>query len=402
MNKINKIIFGLLIICLVFVFYGCKQESKGTGYVVIETNPSIELVVQNNVIVSVNGLNDEGKMLIAGEKFIDKSLGEATELFVKLTEKMGYSVKGSVDSSCQEFKISVGGSLEGDDLKILEMRVNESVENAILFLGLNAKSSIQVQKQKEYFEKIAMKFDTTLTIEEAKAMEYNELMNIVNLATLEKAEIVSVKLEEYYQEMKAYEFKLKYKQEISKGLGEGYKALLDSYNALLTELSEAINVLQAKKVEFFTSSDSPYVKAIDEYNKAKAEFLKSKIDVQALKNEGKDTTIQNISLRLKEEALLLAENAIEVAESGFEVTFNTLISSLEQIYKALENLEKEFPEEINFEEKLKYAENYMNGAKKELFAKYETSISKEKLDQLKADMLAQKEELKKAVEESKK
>lgn len=402
MNKINKIIFSLLIICLAFVLYGCKEESKELGYVVIETNPSIELVVQNDVVVSVNGLNDEGKMLIADEEFVDKKVEAAAELFISLSEKMGYTVKGEVSASSQEVKISVGGSLESDDLKILEMKVNESVEKTIMNLGLNAKSTIAPQKPKEYFEKIAMKFDPTLTEEEAKAMEYKDLMNVVNLATLEKAEIVSVKLEEYYEQMKAYEFKLKYKQELAKGLGDGYQALLESYNKLLTELTEAINELQTKKVEFFTSQDSPYVKGMEEYNKAKAEFLKTKIDVQIAVNNGEDVTVLNINLKLKEEAVKAVEKTIELAEAGIEATFDALIYSLEQVYKALEELEKEFPESINFEEKLTNAENYINGAKKEMFDKYESSVSKEKLDQMKANMKAQKEALKKTVEESKK
>mgnify|MGYP003289794665 CR=1 FL=1 len=402
MNKINKIIFSLLIICLAFVLYGCKEESKELGYVVISTNPSIELVVQNDVVVSVNGLNDEGKMLIADEEFVDKKVEAAAELFISLSEKMGYTVKGEVSASSQEVKISVGGSLESDDLKILEMKVNESIEKTIMNLGLNAKSIIEAQKPKEYFEKIAMKFDPTLTEEEAKAMEYKDLMNVVNLATLEKAEIVSVKLEEYYEQMKAYEFKLKYKQELAKGLGDGYQTLLENYNKLLTELTEAINALQAKKVEFFTSPDSPYVKSMEEYNKAKAEFLKTKIDVQIAVNNGEDVTVLNINLKLKEEAVKAVEKAIELAEAGIEATFDALIYSLEQVYKALEELEKEFPESINFEEKLTNAENYINGAKKEMFEKYESSVSKEKLDQMKANMKAQKEALKKTVEESKK
>ena len=402
MNKINKIIFSLLIICLAFVLYGCKEESKELGYVVIETNPSIELVVQNDVVVSVNGLNDEGKMLIADEEFVDKKVEAAAELFISLSEKMGYTVKGEVSASSQEVKISVGGSLESDDLKILEMKVNESVETTIMNLGLNAKSTIVAQKPKEYFEKIAMKFDPTLTEEEAKAMEYKDLMNVVNLATLEKAEIVSVKLEEYYEQMKAYEFKLKYKQELAKGLGDGYQTLLENYNKLLTELTEAINALQTKKVEFFTSPDSPYVKGMKEYNKAKAEFLKTKIDVQIAVNNGEDVTVLNINLKLKEEAVKAVEKTIELAEAGIEATFDALIYSLEQVYKALEELEKEFPESINFEEKLTNAENYINGAKKEMFDKYESSVSKEKLDKMKADMKAQKEALKKTVEESKK
>lgn len=402
MNKINKIIFSLLIICLAFVLYGCKEESKELGYVVISTNPSIELVVQNDVVVSVNGLNDEGKMLIADEEFVDKKVEAAAELFISLSEKMGYTVKGEVSASSQEVKISVGGSLESDDLKILEMKVNESIEKTIMNLGLNAKSIIEAQKPKEYFEKIAMKFDPTLTEEEAKAMEYKDLMNVVNLATLEKTEIVSVKLEEYYEQMKAYEFKLKYKQELAKGLGDGYQTLLENYNKLLTELTEAINALQAKKVEFFTSPDSPYVKGMEEYNKAKAEFLKSKIDVQIAVNNGEDVTVLNINLKLKEEAVKAVEKAIELAEAGIEATFDALIYSLEQVYKALEELEKEFPESINFEEKLTNAENYINGAKKEMFEKFESSVSKEKLDQMKANMKAQKEALKKTVEESKK
>jgi len=401
MNKLVKIIFGLLIICLAFVSFGCKEESKELGYIVIETNPSIELVVNDEVVVAVNGLNDEGKMLISGESFVDKSIDEAANLFMSLSEQLGYTVKGKVDDSAQEVKVSVGGSLEKDDLNVLEMKVNLAVSNSIADLNLNAKSQIAQQKSKEYFEKVAMKYDPTLTEEEAKAMNYTDLMNIVKLSTLEKAEIASVKLEEYYEQLKTYEFKLKYKQELAKGLGEGYQELLEKYNKLLEELTNAINTLQAKKVEFFTSPDSAYVKGLAEYNKAKTEFLKSRLDVQIAVNNGEDTTLLNITLKLKEDAVKVADKALELAENGIELTFDTLIAALEQVYTSLEQLEKEFPEEIDFEEKLTNAENYINGAKNEMFTKFETSVSKEKLDQMKADMSARKEELKKAVKEAK-
>lgn len=401
-NKILKSLMMVLFALVLVIITGCTEQSDEIGYVMIETNPSIELIVKNDIVVSVNGLNDEGKMLIIDEKFVDKSVEDATKHFINLSEQLGYTIKGKVDTDAQLIKISVGGSLEKEKLSILEMKVNETAQKAIYDLGLNAKSEIIQQKTKEYFVAIVMKYDPTLTKEEVSAMDYKDLMNIVNLATLEKAEIFSIKLEEYYEQMKEYEFKLKYKQELASSLGEGYQELLNSYNELLVKFSESINDLQLKKVEFFTSPNSNYVKAIQKYNEVKSEFLKSKIDVQIAINNGKDTTLLKVNMQIKEDAVKAADAVVTAAESTINFTFESLISVLEGIYLSLEKLEKDFPKEINFEEKLSNAENYMNTTKREMFEKFESSVSKERIEEIKSNLKLQKENLKKAVTEAKK
>ena len=66
MNK-NKFSLGVSLFALVgaMLVNGCTaNEEKGKAYVTIETNPSVELVVdEDGFVVAVNGLNEDGKLL---------------------------------------------------------------------------------------------------------------------------------------------------------------------------------------------------------------------------------------------------------------------------------------------------------------------------------------------------
>ena len=119
-------------------------------------------------------------------------------------------------------------------------------------------------------------------------------------------------------------------------------------------------------------------------------------------NNGKDTTLLKVNMQIKEDAVKAADAVVTAAESTINFTFDSLISVLEGIYLSLEKLEKDFPKEINFEEKLSNAENYMNTTKREMFEKFESSVSKERIEEIKSNLKLQKENLKKAVTEAKK
>lgn len=401
MKKVLRLQGALMVLLLGFILVGCGNKTESQlSYVTIETNPSVELVVnEKGVVVAVNGTNEDGKLLLQDEKIEGLKIEAATEKIVTLTEELGYTFKGSVKADSQGIEISVTSNTV-ELAKQIESKVQGEIEATIEELKLSLKLEIENSKGREYLEEIVMAYDPTLTSEEVKAMTMQELLTKVKDATKEKAQFISVKLEEYYETLKAYEFKIYYKQEIATALENGYTQFLESYKSLLTSFSDAINNLKEFEVYTFTNPESSYVKAMEAYQKAKQDLASKKIQFSV--SDGSNSIILEAQITVSKKALEAADKVVETVDATIKASFDTLIKSLETIYNSLEELEKQFPQELKLEEKLTNAENYINTNKKALFEKFEESISKETLDQMEKDLKARKAELKAMVVESKK
>lgn len=401
MKKVLRLQGALMVLLLGFILVGCGNKTESQlSYVTIETNPSVELVVnEKGVVIAVNGTNEDGKLLLQDEKIEGLKIEAATEKIVTLTEELGYTFKGSVKADSQGIEISVTSNTV-ELAKQIESKVQGEIEATIEELKLSLKLEIENSKGREYLEEIVMAYDPTLTSEEVKAMTMQELLTKVKDATKEKAQFISVKLEEYYETLKAYEFKIYYKQEIATALENGYTQFLESYKSLLTSFSDAINNLKEFEVYTFTNPESSYVKAMEAYQKAKQDLASKKIQFSV--SDGSNSIILEAQITVSKKALEAADKVVETVDATIKASFDTLIKSLETIYNSLEELEKQFPQELKLEEKLTNAENYINTNKKALFEKFEESISKETLDQMEKDLKARKAELKAMVVESKK
>lgn len=401
MKKVLRLQGALMVLLLGFILVGCGNKTESQlSYVTIETNPSVELVVnEKGVVVAVNGTNEDGKLLLQDEKIEGLKIEAATEKIVTLTEELGYTFKGSVKADSQGIEISVTSNTV-ELAKQIESKVQGEIEATIEELKLSLKLEIENSKGREFLEEIVMAYDPTLTREEVKAMTMQELLTKVKDATKEKAQFISVKLEEYYETLKAYEFKIYYKQEIATALENGYTQFLESYKSLLTSFSDAINSLKEFEVYTFTNPESSYVKAMEAYQKAKQDLASKKIQFSV--SDGSNSIILEAQITVSKKALEAADKVVETVDATIKASFDTLIKSLETIYNSLEELEKQFPQELKLEEKLTNAENYINTNKKALFEKFEESISKETLDQMEKDLKARKAELKAMVVKSKK
>ena len=401
MKKVLRLQGALMVLLLGFILVGCGNKTESQlSYVTIETNPSVELVVnEKGVVVAVNGTNEDGKLLLQDEKIEGLKIEAATEKIVTLTEELGYTFKGSVKADSQGIEISVTSNTV-ELAKQIESKVQGEIEATIEELKLSLKLEIENSKGREFLEEIVMAYDPTLTREEVKAMTMQELLTKVKDATKEKAQFISVKLEEYYETLKAYEFKIYYKQEIATALENGYTQFLESYKSLLTSFSDAINSLKEFEVYTFTNPESSYVKAMEAYQKAKQDLASKKIQFSV--SDGSNSIILEAQITVSKKALEAADKVVETVDATIKASFDTLIKSLETIYNSLEELEKQFPQELKLEEKLTNAENYINTNKKALFENFEESISKEPFDHMEHDLKARKAELKAMVVESKK
>ena len=60
------------------------------SYLAIDINPSMELVLKDELAVSVKACNDDAAVLLSGEDFTDMTVEEVSESIVVLAEELGY------------------------------------------------------------------------------------------------------------------------------------------------------------------------------------------------------------------------------------------------------------------------------------------------------------------------
>lgn len=403
-RKIICSTLSLLTITSTLLMSGCGKADSDLSYVTIETNPSVELVVNDeNVVVAINGLNEDGKLLISGETIEGLKIDAAAEKIIRLTEELGFTVEGNATESSQEIKISISTDVESlkENLKnIITNSINDTIEN----LDLDAKIVQAETKTREYFENIVLKAFPELTEEEVAEMNLQDVFEKVEAATKEKAEFATVKLEEYYQTLKENEFKLKYKQELAEALESKSALLYGMYNTALEGLRTAIEELESYQANIFSDPESSYVTALNSLNDAKDETIGVRVELAAKKTDGANADVidaLDTLYGIKEDALNTCISALNGIESTIKSTLGTMISVLEKAYQALEALEATFPKDIDFEAKLTEAENYINNSKNELFAKFEASFEDGAIAQIRNEIATRKQELIDLVNEKK-
>lgn len=389
MNK-KKFSLGVSLFALIgaMLVNGCTtNEEKGQAYVTIETNPSVELVVEDGNVVAANGLNEDGKLLVSSEDLIGLSIEEAARKVVELTEKLGFTVQGKVDEESQEFSVSISASSESLKEGITNT-VNEQINKVIDELNLDAKVAEAKVIEREHLEMMVLEQFPHLTEEEVKAMTNDELYSYLQAAVAEKALFASVKLEEYYQNLKEYEFKLAYKEELAKALQDKSDAftsiLLTGYQKAVETLHETITKLQKLEVDFLTSPDSAYVKALNSLNAAKDEVIGIRVELGLRENKGFVTDALITALQGAEVTLNACVESLGAVETAFSATVTAAIATIEAALNALSALEKQFPQDIDFNQALTNAENYINDSKNNIMAKFEASFQEGDLAEIKS------------------
>ena len=82
--KLMSILLACAMLLPLAVFTSCSEPAPKEGTVTrmtVDINPSVEFMVDDqNKVVSVTALNDDGSILVAGEAFIGKTPEEAVEM----------------------------------------------------------------------------------------------------------------------------------------------------------------------------------------------------------------------------------------------------------------------------------------------------------------------------------
>lgn len=357
-------------------------EKEDAAIVQLNVNPSISFVVSDDgKVISVYGENDEGKMIVSGEVFIDLPIEDAIEKVVELENQTGYLVSGNV--SAEENKISVSIECDSEELiNSLNDLVSSTVKNICDELNIQENLEIVKTKAKEDLVNRALNLDPTLTKEDAEKMSSQDLVKYISACQIEKVSIPTEDLEELYNSFKLQEVKLLEKEEtklVIDSLDESYSAFKNSYSQMYNALVEAQNLLNDTYVEWFIKEESAYQKALKAYQEAKAKVLVLENEISQMAEDDFMKQFKELELSGYVQALSVCEQTLNTAKLAADKIIEGLNTGIETALANMEEFYNSLPEEIKTKvtESVANLETKINTVKKNAFDEFETKYATE-------------------------
>ena len=407
----KKRLASIFIICTLILtaisFTACSNAKPEEGVVTrmtVDINPSVEFMIDDqNKIISVTALNDDGSILIVGEEFVGKTPDEAVEMMVTLASDTGYLVKGNAEASENTVKISVSGDSEYAEQ--LEKNVTEKADDTLKALDINGKVEKAEALKIDALRQMAL--STSLyTEEEINAMDEEELYKVISVGRIETALLLTEEMRNAYYYAKEYEISFAEREEtarIIKEMGGLYTLTHTAYKTALDVYSTAITELDNFRYEMLVSPESEYQKSLTKLREAKVELLKQKNYAASLDANGEEYDSAIAMFQEAEENYGKMLAAYEKIGTELNASLEAFIAKLRQAETKLVELEDTlFDENIEakLQEKATEIEANLNAAKDGFFAEFESAHAEDIAD-IEQTLLAKKQQLKSEIESGK-
>lgn len=395
-----------LLIGMALPLASCKKSEptppEGTyTRMTVDINPSVEFMVDDqNKVVSVTALNDDGSILIAGEAFVGKTPEEATRMVVSLATDAGYLVKGEihVENTDESQKVEISVSGNSDYAKELAKNVKSDVEKYLKDNKITATVESVKAKTLDEMRKVVIE-DGLFTEDEVKDMTEEQLYKALAAGRIETAQLLTAEMREAYYRAKDYKISFVEKQataDIISGMGATYKVLMSGYSTALAAYSMSIDTLDELRYSLLVDPESAYQKALASLRDAKEDLLKEKKLIFSVKDGDKTYAEISASFKLSEETYNKALKAVEDAGAAANKAMETAIAALREIEAQLKALEEKLRENEDISAKLtaeaQKLEDTLNKAKDNFFAEFEAA-HKSDIEKAEADLEAKKQEL---------
>lgn len=395
-----------LLISMALPLASCKKSEptppEGTyTRMTVDINPSVEFMVDDqNKVVSVTALNDDGSILIAGEAFVGKTPEEATRMVVSLATDAGYLVKGEihVENTDESQKVEISVSGNSDYAKELAKNVKSDVEKYLKDNKITATVESVKAKTLDEMRKVVIE-DGLFTEDEVKDMTEEQLYKALAAGRIETAQLLTAEMREAYYRAKDYKISFVEKQataDIISGMEEANKAVMTLYSTALDTYSKSIEALDELRYSLLVDPESAYQKALASLRDAKEDLLKEKKLIFSVKDGDKTYVEISASFKLSEEAYNKALKAVEDAGAAANKAMETAIAALREVEAQLKALEEKLRENEDISAKLtaeaQKLEDTLNKAKDNFFAEFEAA-HKSDIEKAEADLEAKKQEL---------
>ena len=375
---------------------GCGGgDGEAAARMQVDINPSVEFILDaDDKVLSVTALNDDGALIVAGEAFVGKTAEDAVELMVSISTDAGYLVKGDLSAGQDEITVSITGDEEAAQ-KLYE-DVKAGVDAFLEKSGIDAAVERGEALKLDALRDLVQAADPTLSDEEVAAMTEEQLLNALKISRIETAQLLTEELRAAYNTAKEYDFRFAERQatkSVIEGLGSAYESFLNGYAAALDSYQKAIQAVEQARYDYLVDAGSDYQKILAEVREQKDKVLEQRKEAAELP-EGAAKEAAKAALAAEEAILETKEAALELAGDAANASFDLALSAMKRVENALTELEKTFPEEITtaLTENAQKAQDAMNAAKDEAFAKFEEA-HKEDIEQALADLQARKQAL---------
>jgi hypothetical protein len=381
-----------------------KPEEGSVTRMTVDINPSVEFMIDDqNKIVSVTALNDDGSILIVGEAFVGKTPEEAVEMMVTLASDTGYLVQGNAEVTENTVKISVSG-----DSKYAEQLIKDTTKKANDTLkALDITGKVEKVEALKIDALRQMALSTSLyNEEEIAAMDEAQLYKVISAGRIETALLLTEEMRSAYYSAKEYKISFAEREEtakIIKELGGLYNLTHAAYKTALDVYSTAITELDDFRYEMLVSPESEYQKSLTKLREAKVEFLKQKNYTASLDINGEEYASATVTLQMTEENYDKMLAAYEKIGTDLNASLEALIAKLREAETKLIELEDTlFDENIEakLQEKATDIEASLNAAKDGFFAEFESAHA-EDIATIERSLLDKKQQLKSEIEAGK-
>ena len=386
---------------------GLSQNKEGTptSLVKMSVNPELSMVLdENNVVLSISGDNEEGKMLLVDENVVGKEVDEAVEYIINIENETGYLVSGEFVS--EPNKITIQISVNDENIKnSLNDVINKAIETTCDKLHIKETVEWAEDITHQNLVELAMKADPTLTSEEASKLTNEQLLDIIKLYQIETAEIYSVELEELYNQIKDYELQFtetEFVNETIKSLGEIYEHFTYLLQSSINVLQGRIDAVNNIRYNTFVAPTSDYQKQIDEVNAKKEEVIAVRNEIANTEEDAiRDSKIAILDTKIAayQACLEALENIKESCLASIDLYIQSLQSAIDSINSIISALPSQDEVEATLKEKTVELEKKLNEAKTNFFTKFENEYG-EDIANAKQKALEYKESLKEKVSEA--
>ena len=407
----KKKLISIFLLCTLFLtaisFTSCsnaKPEEGSVTRMTVDINPSVEFMIDDqNKIVSVTALNDDGSILIVGEAFVGKTPEEAIEMMVTLASDTGYLVQGNAEASENTVKISVSG--DSKYAEQLKKDITEKANDTLKALDING--TVEKVEALKIDALRQMALSTSLyTEEEISAMDEDQLYKVISAGRIETALLLTEEMRSAYYSAKEYKISFAAREEtarIIKELGGLYNLTHTAYKTALDVYSTAITELDNFRYEMLVSPESEYQRSLTKLREAKVELLKQKNYTASLDVNCEEYASATVTLQLTEENYNKMLAAYEKIGTELNASLEALIATLRQAESKLVELEETlFDENIEakLQEKASDIEAALNAAKDGFFASFEEAHG-EDIKSIEQSLMAKKQQLRSEIESGK-
>ncbi len=339
MKKLAILCAAILAATGVSAFVSCGgAEAKEQKVMNLSLNPEVEFVLdENDKVVSVNALNEEGNLIVSAEVFTGKTAEEAAKLFVEVSKETGFLVSGKVKTGENELEISLSG-----DTKAAEALYNDvkaEVESYLTAENITATIEQAAAISEEQLEKLVAECAPYLDAAKIQTMEYKELVKTLAESRKETAEFYSQELKNAYYEAKAFAMEQAELQAVKAQEGiTGIAAIaFDTAYGLYTT---AVDTIESTRMTMLVNEDSPYQVALKAFREAKADYLNYRNYVASLEETeittaiseqlaGYETIVNNTETMLLQ-AGETANLALDGVKTQVKTAYDSVVLAIEE------------------------------------------------------------------------